>query len=139
MCIRDSNWVFCDKQSGYYLLKFSWFRRRKHVMVKGTASPDDPGLREYWQEREEATATNLKARQRRLAHAQNFRCTVCGALLGTEEELQVHHLLPKGDPQRSEEKHQQLVHLLCHQQLTKEQRQGASHGIPTNKQVKQAT
>lgn len=136
---RGDDWVFGDKDSGYYLLKFAWFRRRKHVMVKGTASPDDPGLREYWQARLAATATNLKARQRRLAHAQNFRCTVCGEPLGNEEALQVHHLLPKGAPQRNEEKNQQLVHLLCHQQLTKEQLQGASQGIPSNKQAKRAT
>ena len=42
---RLDNWTFGDKQTGRYLLKFSWFPIERHVMVSGTASPDDPHLR----------------------------------------------------------------------------------------------
>jgi len=117
------NWVFGDKRSGCYLLKFKWFLPRRHAMVKGTASPDDPRLREYWQRRREAKAAGLKFKQQRLARTQNFRCVICGEALCNDEELLIHHVLPKGDPQRNEERYQQLIHLMCHQQLTKAQLQ----------------
>jgi RNA-directed DNA polymerase len=136
---RADHWVFGDKRTGYYLLKFAWFRRRRHVLVKGTASPDDPRLRAYWQCRLAATANNLKAKHHRLARAQNFTCVVCGGDLGQEEELQVHHTLPKGDPQRNEERYQQLVHLLCHQQLTKQQLHSAAWISARNATANRAT
>src|SRR5205085_11820654 len=48
---RDDHWVFGDKQTGNYLLKFAWFPIRRHIMVKGKASPDDSDLKEYWADR----------------------------------------------------------------------------------------
>jgi RNA-directed DNA polymerase len=123
---RANNGVFGDKRTGYYLLKFAWFLRRQHILVRGSASPDDPRLRGYWQRRLEAKATTLKAKQRRLARAQDFTCLVCSDDLCNGEALQVHHTLPRGEPQRDEERYQQLVHLLCHQQLTKQQLHSAS-------------
>ena len=39
---RHDHWVFGDKQTGGYLLKFRWFPIERHVLVKGRASPDDP-------------------------------------------------------------------------------------------------
>jgi RNA-directed DNA polymerase len=127
--MRKSAWVFGDKRTGYYLLQFKWFPRQTHILVKGTASPDDPSLRAYWQHRRETTALSLGARQHRLAHAQNGRCTVCGEDLSNEEQLEIHHLLPKGDPQRNDERYQQLLHLLCHQQLTKQRQVAHAHTL----------
>jgi RNA-directed DNA polymerase len=43
---RNDRHVFGDKDSGRYLLKFSWFSIRRHILVKGRASPDDPNLRD---------------------------------------------------------------------------------------------
>jgi len=56
---RQDTWVFGDKRSGAYLLKFAWFWRIHHALVKGTASPDDPALREYWEQRERRKAQLL--------------------------------------------------------------------------------
>jgi len=39
---RNDRWVFGDRDSGAYLVKFSWTAIQRHVMVKGAASPDDP-------------------------------------------------------------------------------------------------
>jgi RNA-directed DNA polymerase len=41
---RRDHWVFGDRDTGRYLVKFSWTPIVRHVMVKGTASPDDPAL-----------------------------------------------------------------------------------------------
>jgi len=43
---------FGDKSTGAYLLKLSWTPIKRHVLVKGAASPDDPALGGYWLERE---------------------------------------------------------------------------------------
>ena len=41
---RQDRWVFGDRDSGAYLLKFAWTKITRHTLVKGWASPDDPTL-----------------------------------------------------------------------------------------------
>ena len=48
---RRDRWVFGDRDSGVYLLKFAWTRIVRHQLVTGAASPDDPALADYWAER----------------------------------------------------------------------------------------
>ena len=48
---RNDHWVFGDRDSGGYLVKFSWTGIERHVPVKGGASPDDPALASYWAKR----------------------------------------------------------------------------------------
>ena len=45
---RNDHWVFGDRDSGAYLVKFSWTAIERHVPVTGAASPDDPALAGYW-------------------------------------------------------------------------------------------
>jgi Group II intron, maturase-specific domain len=45
---RNNRWVFGDKDTGAYLPKFAWTKIVRHVMVTGTASPDDPDLARSW-------------------------------------------------------------------------------------------
>ena len=45
---RQDQWVFGDRDSGAYLLRFAWTKIVRHQMVRGTSSPDDPALAEYW-------------------------------------------------------------------------------------------
>ena len=47
---RNDHWVFGDRDTGAYLVKFSWTGIERHVPVKGAASPDDPALAAYWAE-----------------------------------------------------------------------------------------
>lgn len=42
----NDNWVFGNKQSGAYMLKYAWFPIERHVLVKGKSSPDDPKLKD---------------------------------------------------------------------------------------------
>ena len=48
---RNDHWVFGDRDSGAYLVRFSWTAIERHVPVKGAASPDDPALASYWDDR----------------------------------------------------------------------------------------
>jgi RNA-directed DNA polymerase len=76
---RRNRWVFGDRDSGAYLLKFSWTKIIRHQLVKGAASPDDPALAEYWayRRRKLPPPTIGKARWRPYK-AQDGRCPLCG-------------------------------------------------------------
>jgi RNA-directed DNA polymerase len=108
--------VFGDKRTGAYLLRFGWFKIVRHVLVRGTASPDDPSLREYWWARRRANTWHLTAGDVRLAEAQDWVCPVCGMALRNGEELQRHHKRPRGMGGTDAYGNRELVHLYCHQQ-----------------------
>ncbi|KJV77887.1 group II intron encoded reverse transcriptase domain protein [Rickettsia hoogstraalii str. RCCE3] len=44
---RNDNWVFMDKSKDLYLWKLQWTAIKRHILVKGKASPDNPALKEY--------------------------------------------------------------------------------------------
>jgi RNA-directed DNA polymerase len=114
---REDNWVFGDKRTGRYLLKFSWFKIMRHILVKGTASPDDPSLQDYWWSRRRVNMRLLSKSDRKLAEDQDWRCPVCGRdLIIDGEELQRHHKKPRCDGGADAQSNRELVHLYCHQQ-----------------------
>ncbi|WP_198358183.1 group II intron reverse transcriptase/maturase [Streptomyces fildesensis] len=79
---RMDRWVFGDRDSGAYLLKFSWTKIVRHQLVKGKASPDDPALESYWaQRRRKGTPLPVDAMTVRLLQAQHGRCPICGGRL----------------------------------------------------------
>jgi RNA-directed DNA polymerase len=116
---RADRWVFGEKSTGAYLLKLSWTPIKRHVLVKGAASPDDPDLRGYWIERERRKIDNdlLPPRLTGLARAQRGRCSHCGASLFNGAALHRHHLLPKGESGSDKRSNLRLLHLYCHQQI----------------------
>jgi len=114
---RLDPWVFGDKHTGAYLLKFSWFPIERHTLVKGTSSPDDPRLKDYWLKRQAAKAKDLTLSQQKLAKRQQGRCRQCGESLFNDEDLQVHHLLARSQGGKDSYCNLVLVHLFCHQQI----------------------
>ena len=89
---RQDRWVFGDRDSGAYLAKFAWTKIVRHQVVKGAASPDDPGLADYWAERRRRRKPPLDQTVLRLLQAQHGRCPVCrGLLLHADHEPQTPH------------------------------------------------
>ena len=79
---RRDRWVFGDRDSGAYLLKFAWTSIVRHRMVKGASSPDDPALAQYWAHRRRRRAPPPMDRlSLRLLQTQAGRCPECGDLL----------------------------------------------------------
>jgi RNA-directed DNA polymerase len=120
---RADHWVFGDHQTGAYLLKFAWFPIRRHVLVRDRASPDDPTLRAYWQERDRMAVGDLRPSDQRLAARQSFVCPVCGESLGNGETVEAHHSQWRCRGGTDEVANLVLVHLYCHQQLHHERRE----------------
>ena len=75
---RNDRWVFGDRETGAYLLKHSWTSIRRHVMVKDRASPDDPDLAGYWDNRRRRHGPPLDAGTASLLGRQRNRCPRCG-------------------------------------------------------------
>jgi RNA-directed DNA polymerase len=85
---RRDRWVFGDRDSGAYLNKFAWTRIYRHRMVRGTASPDDPALTEYWAERRrKAPLLPIGNTSLGLPEAQDGRCPLCKSPLLPDEDL----------------------------------------------------
>jgi len=78
---RRDRWVFGDRDTGRYLVKFSWTKIVRHRLVKGRASPDDPALTGYWADRRRRRKPPLGPFVLRLLHAQHGRRPGCGTLL----------------------------------------------------------
>lgn len=114
---RNDNWVFGDKCSGAYVLRFSWFPIKRHVLVCGKASPDDASLKEYWTKRNAAKAVDLKPQLQRIAARQKGTCPKCGDSLFNGEEVHKHHKVWKSRGGRDSIGNFELLHLFCHQQI----------------------
>ena len=112
---RKDTWVFGDTRTGAFLLKFRWFPIQRHILVPGTASPDDPTLRDYWAARAMARAKDLPPSRRKLALQQNGRCRQCGESLFNGEALHVHHKLPRAQGGTDTYANLELLHASCHQ------------------------
>lgn len=78
---RGDRWVFGDRDSGRYLVKFSWTPIVRHTLVRGRSSPDDPTLAEYWAIRRRRGKPPLGPFLTRLLRKQNGRCPACGDLI----------------------------------------------------------
>ncbi|WP_448072473.1 group II intron reverse transcriptase/maturase [Georgenia yuyongxinii] len=79
---RRDRWVFGDRDSGAYLVKFAWTSIVRHRMVKGRSSPDDPALAQYWADRRRRGAPPpIDRLSLRLLQTQAGRCPECGDLL----------------------------------------------------------
>lgn len=78
---RRDRWVFGDRDTGRYLVKFSWTKIVRHRLVQGRASPDDPALIGYWAKRRRRHTPPLGRLVLRLLQAQHGRCLGCGTLL----------------------------------------------------------
>ncbi len=89
---RNDHWVFGDRDSGAYLVRFSWTAIERHVPVTGAASPDDPALASYWAARRKKVKPPLDRYSLRLLSRQDGLCPLCGD-----------HLLSADQPPQSPE------------------------------------
>ncbi len=88
----------------------------RYVKVKSKASPDNPDLREYWENRKKKISRILYAKGSKLyliAESQHWKCRSCGNWLMNGEGVDVHHIVPDGSDDISNLK---IVHESCHYQ-----------------------
>jgi RNA-directed DNA polymerase len=85
---RNDQWVFGDRDSGAYMLRFAWTKIVRHQMVRGTSSTDDPALASYWADRRRRGIPRpMDTATLRLLQAQRGQCPLCGQLLLDADRL----------------------------------------------------
>ena len=129
---RNDRWVFGDRKTGAYLPKPAWTGIARHTLVKGGASPDDPGLAEYWAHRRRKVKPPLDSYTIRLLTRQDGRCSLCGENLLTPDQppqspqgwehwflwvtkkaIEADYLVHHGQPSATSDKRTHLVHAAC--------------------------
>jgi RNA-directed DNA polymerase len=145
---RNDHWVFGDRGSGAYLVRFSWTGIERHVPVKGAASPDDPALASYWAKRRTKIKPPLDGYTLRLLARQAGRCPLCGDhLLSAEQPPQspeqwelwwlhvtrraiaASYLTQHGRPGPPHDDQIRLVHSSCQRGLDARQRGKPEHQL----------
>jgi RNA-directed DNA polymerase len=138
---RNDRWVFGDRDSGAYLVKFSWTAIQRHVPVKGAASPDDPALAAYWANRQNKVKPPLNTYTLRLLTKQDGRCPLCGDHLLTPDQppqspeqwerwwlhvtrkaIATSYLVHHGRPSPAADDQTRLIHASCQREQRARQR-----------------
>jgi RNA-directed DNA polymerase len=140
---RNDRWVFGDRNSGAYMVRFVWTQIVRHQLVAGAASPDDPALSGYWAKRRGRKPLPLGKETLRLAREQHGLCPLCEERLlhaddqpcspqeweawqaSTRRSVSKIRTTGEGHPDAKDEA-LQLVHTHCRQRLTGRRGRGKS-------------
>ncbi|MGW1306872.1 group II intron reverse transcriptase/maturase [Streptomyces sp. NPDC002514] len=140
---RNDRWVFGDRGNVLndrgeipILVKFSWTNIVRHQLIAGGASPDDPGLTDYWVKRRRRVKPPLDSYNLRLLAKQDGRCPLCGEHLLTADQppqspeewerwwlnvvkraIAADYLTDHGRPDTPGGNRTRLVHASCHRGL----------------------
>jgi hypothetical protein len=82
------------------LLSHVRFHRLRFQQVRGTNSPLDPRIQEYWEERRanalfRRARADLQQRRVHLLKRQKYRCAITGLALEETSEIVLHHIVPE--------------------------------------------
>ncbi|PHF65990.1 reverse transcriptase N-terminal domain-containing protein [Priestia aryabhattai] len=104
----NNKWILACPLTNIQLLKMSWIKIERHVMVAYKNSPDDPSLREYWEKRDRKVFNSENTVDRmKLARKQGYRCALCKQTLQNGETVTVRKLkVSRGEFAK-------LVHVPC--------------------------
>lgn len=122
--INGQSWIFATtaqerdgKEHTFALTQVYDTPITRHIRVKGTFSPDDPTLSDYWRQRRTGMGKVLLAPGSKLYHiaqSQWWKCEVCGEHLFNGESLQTHHKQSVKDGGGDGLLNLELVHKACH-------------------------
>ncbi len=129
---RSNHWIFGDIASGAYLPMMAWTPIVRHRKVAGEASPDDPALTDYWNQRRGRNPPPLDRSTLRLLMLQRGRCDLCADLLlhadrephtpeewrqwqrTTRKAITRQIIIARGKDGRPDDTSIRLVHTWCH-------------------------
>lgn len=124
---KGREWMFmCQgkdtrgKEKEFTLYKVADTPIVRHIKVKGTNSPDDPNLKEYWNKRKTKQGKQFWAKGSKyeaLAKEQNYKCPICGDFLFNGEEIETHHLVPVKSGGLDDIGNLAHLHKACHKQV----------------------
>ncbi len=112
--VGNRHWVFGTKNC--HLTSAGALHVAKYVKVKGTNTPFDPALHEYWEERvRHALRHRCTSTLKRVVLAeQDYRCAACHLSLHEGDPIHFHHVVPRKDGGPTCKGNLQAVHQRCH-------------------------
>jgi RNA-directed DNA polymerase len=124
--IKGTDWTFsCDVKDRrgnkkplclYNIHKIPIIR---HVKVKGTSSPFDADLTEYWEKRQTKEGKSYWAKgskYEQVAKQQNWKCPNCRQSLFNGESIETHHIVLVKDGGSDDTENLIHLHYKCHKQ-----------------------
>lgn len=121
--VKNRNWVFTgytDDDKPVELFDISSIDIRRHTICKAS-NPYLPENYAYFKNRIEKNIKNsLEFNDLRLKLLKNNKgvCKVCELPITLEEEIEIHHILPKKLGGKDTIKNLLILHKTCHQQVT---------------------
>jgi RNA-directed DNA polymerase len=113
--IDGNNWVFATRQevkNPMRLHKYEATKIKRHIKVKGEASPYDGNL-VYWSTRI-GEHPEMPKRTASLLKMQKGKCAHCGLYFKDGDLIELDHIIPKSKGGKDEYKNWQLLHRHCH-------------------------
>ncbi|OUC15182.1 MAG: group II intron reverse transcriptase/maturase [Alkalinema sp. CACIAM 70d] len=116
------NWSFVDKGSGMVLYRIGCTRIQRHVLIQGQACPDDPKYRDYFEQRRRQSGQieDFPKAAQRIIRKQQAQCPHCGQSLFNQEEVHIHHKVPRVKGGSNLVSNLVALHMVCHLQLHRE-------------------
>ncbi|MDJ0583242.1 MAG: group II intron maturase-specific domain-containing protein [Crocosphaera sp.] len=122
--IRGKGWEFaCNvqdrrgKTKEIGLFNIAKIPIERHIKVKGTASPDNPQLTDYWTKRATKggkTIWDKGSKYYQIAQNQRWKCPICGEHLNNGETIETHHIVPVAEGGLDDIDNLQHLHKACH-------------------------
>ena len=110
---------FGNAHTGQHLTRLPDLKIERHILIRHGASPDNPDEQKYWEKRGKRSTELLNtAKHKKLAETQTGLCPACNGSLYGDEKLEIHHKIPKAEGGSNKISNLQLVHRICHEQLT---------------------
>jgi len=108
----------------------SWVTSKRHLKIKGTASPFDKDT-VYWSKRE-STVSQIKPSLKKLLGRQKYTCGICHKkfLSNTNEAMEVDHIIPISQGGSDKYENLQVVHQACHLMKTRKEQKGPKGPVP---------
>ena len=118
--IGNDNWVFGCKFNDNIveLIKHSKTAIKRHIKVKGEASPYD-GNTLYWAKRMKKHP-ELKDSTAKLLHQQNGKCNWCGLPFQEGDVIEDDHIIARKAGGNNSLNNRQLLHKHCHDEKTRD-------------------
>jgi RNA-directed DNA polymerase len=104
----------------YALYPIAYTSIERHIKVKGSSSPDDHLLQEYWENRNRKLGKSYWAKGSNnyfIAQNQHWKCPICGEPLLNDEEVDTHHIVPVAQGGLDDLSNLQHLHAPCHKQV----------------------
>jgi RNA-directed DNA polymerase len=121
--IRGKGWEFAcsvkdrrGKTKEVSLFNIAKIPIERHIKVKGTASPDDPNLAEYWAKRATKHGKNIwdqGSKYYKIALNQQWKCPICREHLYNGEAIETHHIVPMAKGGLDDIDNLQHLHKIC--------------------------